>query len=324
MVSLPEMRKGAVAVCFASLLARARPDLCSEKYPSRVCIDYCNQAAAHAVACGQLAYYRLLEDQGQVQIIRSAVDLETIRTQWCMGVGDRSNQIGVVLAMEGADPIVRPDQVQRWWDQGLRALSLGHYGPGVYAHGTPSLTERSPGGLTPRGRELLAHCEPLGLMLDLTHASDASFIEAIDRYAGPVFASHSNCRTLVPGLRQLTDAQIRQIAQRGGVIGCVPEASMLCRDWDERTTSRMEVGLCHLADHMDHVCQLAGCADHIAIGSDLDGGFGAERCPHDLDTIAGLRGLGPLLSARGYNDAAIAGILHGNWLRFLHTSLPGD
>ena len=325
-VSLPEMRRGEAAVCMASLLARAsRGDRPTEN-PLRTDIDYANQGAAYAVAQGQLAYYRLLEQQGHIRIIRDAAALDDHWSWWQRSDADPAEPginkaIGVVLSMEGADPIVEPDQVDHWWAQGLRALSLAHYGPSAYACGTP----RGPGdsgGLTPRGRELLKQLERVGVMLDLTHANDASFAEAADMYGGPVYASHSNCRALVPGPRQLGDEQIRLIVERGGVIGCVLENSMLYAEWQTDSTDRGCVGLEAVADMIEHICQLAGDTHHAAIGSDLDGGFGIERCPHDLDTISDLLRLGPILAARGYSEDDIAAVLHGNWLLFLRGSLP--
>jgi membrane dipeptidase len=332
-VSLPEMRRGGVAVCLASLLARARPSDTPTQDPLRMDIDYANQGAAYAVAQGQLAYYRLLEQQGQIRIIRDVGALDDHWSRWQRPAPDAiepdthisqpgvHKAIGVVLSMEGADPIVEPGQVDHWWGQGLRAVSLAHYGPSAYACGTP----RGPGdsgGLTLRGRELLKQLERVGVMLDLTHANDASFAEAAGLYGGPVYASHSNCRALVPGPRQLSDDQIRLIVERGGVIGCVLENSMLYAGWQTGSTDRRCVGLEAVADMIDHICQLAGGVHHAAIGSDLDGGFGIERCPHDLDTIADLTRIGPILVARGYGEDDIAAVLYGNWLRLLRRSLP--
>jgi len=326
-VSLPEMRRGGVAVCGASLLARAKPGAPTNPR-DRTDIDYATQDAAYAVAQGQLAYYRLLEQRGQVRIIRDTATLESV---WAGatapddtpgGAPVAEAPIGLILSMEGADPIVHPDQLQHWWDCGLRAVSLAHYGPSAYACGTPSDSSQN-GGLTRQGQELLKQMAPLGVMLDLTHSSDASFAEAIDSYNGPVFASHSNCRALVPGLRQLSDDQIRRIADRGGVIGSVLEASMLCPRWGSPETPRSAVGLKDVSNHIDHVCQLVGCIDHAAVGSDLDGGFGTQRCPHDLDTISDLQCLGAILRSRGYSPQDVGAVLHGNWLRFFRESLSG-
>ena len=317
-VSLTEMRKGGVAVCFVSLLARARPEAVFGRCPDRTDIDYANQSAAYAVAQGQLAYYQLLETQGHLRIIHDVDSLDVLWRCWQEKEGGH-HPIGVVLSMEGADPIAEPGQTRAWWDQRVRALSLAHYGPSAYAYGTPDLANAHR-GVTTRGRLLLEQTGNLGVMLDLTHASDASFFEAADLHSGPIFASHSNCRALVPGTRQLSDEQIKLIADRGGVIGCVLEVSMLDQDWKEDSSEHVQVGLEAVANHIDHICQLTGSVHHAAIGSDLDGGFGAPRRPYGLDTIADLAKLGPILSSRGYRDEEIKQIFHGNWLQFLRAA----
>ena len=225
--------------------------------------------------------------------------------------------LGFVLSMEGADPIVGPDQLGAWVDQGLRIVSLAHYGPSRYAHGT-----KSEGGLFPMGRELLAEMARLGVALDVTHLSDGSFREALDLFDGPVLATHSNCRALVPGDRQLSDGMIRELVTRGAVIGSALDAWMLQPGWVIGETTPEGVSMETFVDHIDHVCQIAGDARHAAIGSDLDGGYGTEQTPRDLDTIADLRVVPELLARRGYGDEDIALVMHGNWERWLRGVLP--
>src|SRR5690606_2927527 len=171
--------------------------------------------------------------------------------------------LGMVLTMEGADPIVEPSQIGAWWDQGLRVVSLAHYGPSAYAKGTESV-----GGLTDKGRELLSEMDRMGKMiLDVTHLSDDSFWEAVERFKGPVLATHSNCRALVPGDRQLTDDMLRHLIERDAVIGAVLDAWMLQPNWIRGETTPENVTLNNVVDHIDYVCQLAGNARHAAIGS---------------------------------------------------------
>jgi membrane dipeptidase len=159
--------------------------------------------------------------------------------------------------------------------------------------------------------------DKLGILLDLTHLSDEAFWEAMDSFSGPVLASHSNCRTLVPHQRQFDDRQIRAIFSRAGVIGVALDNWMIRPGWMRGAKDNERITLAHVADHMDHICQLAGNSQHAAIGSDLDGGFGREQSPSDLDTIADLQHIPEILSKRGYRDADIASIMHGNWLRLL-------
>ncbi len=318
---LPEMRRGGVAMCFATLLARAKPSLVRAQTPERTDIDHGSERIAAAISEGQLAYYRWLERQGHVRLVRDAAALKEVWSAW-LNTAAGQPPIGLVLFMEGADPILGPEHLGYWWSQGLRALSLAHYGPGVYAWGTPSAGAMEVGGVTARGRQLLKEMEKLGIMLDLTHLSDPAFFDAVDQFSGRVFASHSNCRALAPGPRQLSDEQLNRIIEREGVIGIAVEVSML-QAARPGEPAREGISLETVAYHIDHVCQLAGSARHAAIGSDLDGGFGADRCPRDLDTIADLQALEPILASRGYSRDDLAAIFHENWLNLLRRGLPG-
>jgi len=158
--------------------------------------------------------------------------------------------------------------------------------------------------------------EKAGIILDVTHLTDQAFLEAIDAFGGPLLASHSNCRTLVPGQRQFDDHHLQTIISRGGVIGAALDAWMLQPNWIRGETTNENLTLEAVADHIDHVCQLAGNSLHAAIGSDLDGGYGTEQTPRDLDTIADLQKIPGLLKKKGYSQEDISGIMHGNWIRF--------
>jgi membrane dipeptidase len=161
------------------------------------------------------------------------------------------------------------------------------------------------------------------MILDVTHLADESFWQAVDLFEGPVLASHNNCRALVPGDRQFSDDQIRYLIQRDSVIGAAFDAWMLCPGWIKDGLSNPTVSLEAVIDHIDHVCQLAGNARHAAIGTDLDGGFGKEQCPYDLDTIADLQKIPALLSSRGYREKDIEAIMYGNWVRFFQRAWTG-
>jgi len=178
------------------------------------------------------------------------------------------------------------------------------------------------GPLTPAGIQLLKEFEQLGMILDATHLSDTSFFQALDIFPGPVLASHNNCRALVPDGRQFSDEQIRLLIERDAVIGVALDAWMLAPGWVRGRTSREVVRLDALADHIDHLCQLAGNTRHAAIGSDLDGGFGTEQTPLGMDRISDLQVLEEILTRRGYPGEAIDAIFHGNWLRFFLKNLP--
>jgi membrane dipeptidase len=311
-VSLPELRRGRVAIFIATLLARVvRPDLVPAFR------RYSSMEAAYAAAQGQLAYYRALEKQRVLRWIKDAAALDNHVRAWLENeAGDEP--LGFILSMEGADPVLCPEQVEEWWAAGLRIIGPAHYGVSPYAHGTG--TE---GGLFRPGRPLLQAMERVGMVLDVTHLSDQSFDEALDIYGGPLLASHHNCRALVPDQRQLTDDQIRRLVKRGAVIGTALDCWMLYPGWVRGQTQPEQAGvkMAALVDHIDRVCQLAGNACHAAIGTDLDGGFGREQSPCDLDTIADLQRVPDLLRARGYEEEAVRGILYGNWLRFFKEAL---
>jgi membrane dipeptidase len=307
-VSFPELRRGGVGLFIATLLARlTRPNLIPaiQRYES--------MQAAYAAAHAQMAYYRILEEEGTLRWIRTARDLRAHIEAWQTADYPAGVPLGFILSMEGADPVLSPRQVGEWYEAGLRIIGPAHYGVSPYAHGTG--TE---GGLFSWGKPLLQEMQRVGMILDVTHLSDQCFDEALEIYQGPVLASHHNCRALVPDQRQLDDRQIRRLIQRGAVIGTALDAWMLHPSWVRGETRPEQAGVTleRMIDHIDHVCQLAGNARHAAIGTDLDGGFGREQSPTDLDTIADLYRLPELLRRRGYSPTDIDGILHGNWVRF--------
>lgn len=306
-VSFPELRRGKVAVFIATLLPRLYKPGSGLAAVNR----FSSMPAAYACAYGQLAYYRALEQEGILRWIKDAAGLEAHVRSWDNG-GDKE-PLGFILSMEGADPILSPGQVEEWYNAGLRIVGPAHYGPSPYARG-----HDMEGGLYPDGPALLREMERVGMILDVTHLSDQCFFEALEIYGGPALASHHNCRALVPNPRQITDEQIKLLVSRGGVIGTALDTWMMVPGWMRGQTTPEEAGatLEKLVDHVDHVCQLAGNARHAAIGTDLDGGFGREQSPMDLDTIADLQRVPDMLRKRGYKEADVEGIMHGNWLRF--------
>lgn len=308
-VSLPELHNAGISLCVATLLARGGPDQPWPEGYKRTDLNYATPAIAHAVARGQLAYYQLLEQEGQLHFVRTREDLDAY---W-----NDTQQVSIILSMEGADPVTNPGQLEAWWDLGLRAIGPVHYGRGQYAYGTGVS-----GPFNRKGFALLREMERLGIMLDVTHLCDESMHQALDYFGGPVLASHHNCRALVPGDRQLADEQILKLIERDAVIGVALDAWMLYPGWERGVTSPKVVGLDAVADHIDHICQLAGNTRHVAIGSDLDGGFGTEQTPHDLNTIADLQKLAPILVTRGYSDDDIKAVFYRNWRRFFREALP--
>jgi membrane dipeptidase len=307
-VSLGEMRRGGVGVCVATLIARIEHNAYSPVFGWR------SPAQAWAQTQGQAAWYRAMEEAGEMTQVRDLANLEKHIRRW-ETAGARDNlPIGYILSLEGADSILSLKHLERLYEQGLRAIGPAHYGPGIYANGTDAS-----GGLNAKGRELLKEIERLDLILDVTHFCDGCFWEALDIFSGAIWASHQNCRALVPHMRQFSDDQVKILIQRGAVIGVALDAWMLAPGWVRGKTTPQSVNLKleRVIDHIDHICQLAGNAGQVGVGSDLDGAFGREQTPKDLDTIADLSKIPRLLQQRGYTAADIAGVMSGNFLGFL-------
>ena len=311
-VSFVEMRRGRIGLCVATQIARYVA-------PGNPLAGWHSPEQAWAQTQGQLAWYRAMEARGELEPILSAGDLRRAVARWSADEIATDAPIGYVLSLEGADSIRSVEHLEDAYRQGLRALGPAHYGPGRYATGTETT-----GAFPPSGRELLAEMERLGLILDVTHLTDDEMQEALDSYGGPIWASHSDCRALAPHQRQLSDEQIKALVRRGAVIGAAFDAWMLVPNWVRYQTTPESAGvrLETVVDHIDRVCQIAGNANHSMIGSDLDGGFGREQSPMDLESIADVARLPDLLRARGYRDEDARAIAFGNAVRFLEAALP--
>jgi len=308
-VSFPDMRRGSVGLCVATQIARYVA-------PENPLSGWHSPEQAWAMTQGQLAWYGAMEERGELVQITEVVGLNRHLQRW-QGQDTQGAPIGYVLSLEGADSIVTLTHLERAYARGLRAVGPAHYGPGVYAQGT-----NATGDLGEPGRELLREMERLGIILDVTHLCDESLRDALDHFDGAVWASHSNCRSLVAHNRQFSDDHIRELVQRDAVIGVALDAWMLSPGWTRGTSTPVEAGvtLGTVIDHIDHICQLAGNARHVGIGSDLDGAFGTEQCPSDVETIADLSKLPGLLVQRGYVEQDVEQIAHGNFVRFLQSA----
>jgi membrane dipeptidase len=310
-VCLPAMREANLCLSFATVLTWVN-------MPDNMTRGFNSQEQAYADGMTHIYYYRVLEAEGLVRIIEDRATLDAHMAEWEAwekSPAGKQPPLGFVIAMEGADPIVGPWQVETWWKDGLRAPSLVHYGIGPYGHG-----HDREGGLTPAGRELLKEFERVGMILDITHLSDQSFWEAVELFSGPLMASHHTCRALVPDPRQLSDEQITYLIGRGTMIGVAFDDWMLYPNWPRRPAqpgANQWVSIDDAVNHIDHICQLAGNSLHAGIGSDLDGGYGTEQTPRDLNSIVDLQKIPDLLRRRGYKEADIENIMYRNWARFL-------
>ncbi|PLK43071.1 dipeptidase [Emticicia sp. TH156] len=313
-VSLPELRKGKIAIIVATQLARF-----SENNGSMPGSGWNSPHQAWAMTQAQLAWYQAMVEAGEMVQITTSAQLDNHIALWeNPAIDDSTKPVGFILSLEGADSLVNLSYLEKAYSYGLRAIGPAHYGPGRYAPGT-GMT----GGLTKAGRELVKEMDKLGMVLDATHLTDEGFDEALDMFQGQVWASHHNCRTLVPHQRQLNDEQIKRLVERDAVIGGCLDVWMLKPNLIQRQINPREVGanLEVLIDHYDHICQITGNSLHIAIGSDLDGTFGTEQSPYDLDTIADLQHYKHLLAKRGYQQSDIENVFHKNWLRLMRKTL---
>lgn len=304
-VSLDAMRKGNIGLCVATQIARYVKK--ENKLPG-----WNSPQQAWAQTQGQLAWYKAMEEVGEMVQITNTMQLNNHLELWKTEA--EKKPIGYILSLEGADSISTIAHLERAFEYGLRAIGPAHYGPGTYAFGTDST-----GGIGTKGKALLKEIERLNLILDATHLCDESFWETMKVYNGPVWASHNNCRKFVAHNRQFADEQITELISRGGVIGIALDAWMMVPNWvrGKSTPEGMGVSLNQMVDNIDHICQLSGNSEHVGIGSDLDGGFGKEQSPYDLDTIADLQKVPALLTAKGYKKSDIDNIMHQNFIRFL-------
>jgi len=316
MIGLSELLLGRVAVVFSTLFAAPL----RRKLGEWDKLVYADSHQAYRLYSQQLDYYhRLCDEHRQFRLIGTAHDLDEVLASWEKEEIE-ARQIGLVPLMEGADGIRDPKEVEWWVERGTRIIGLAWAGT-RYAGGTGE-----PGPLTNDGRRLLATMADFGLILDLSHASDESFLEAVDRYEGVVMASHSNPRALLKEETQrperaLSDDMIRRLASRGGVAGVVLYNRFLKANW-RAPDGKSVVALDHVVAMIDHICQLTGSADHVGIGSDFDGGFGAESAPAEMDTVADLGLIGSALGERGYGAKDVEKIMSGNWRQLLRRGLP--
>ncbi|MEO0470238.1 MAG: membrane dipeptidase [Bacteroidota bacterium] len=303
-VSFPAMRQGNIGLCVATQIAR----YAKRNHPRP---GWRSPEQAWAMTQAQLAWYRQMENAGEIRQIRDKPTLQQHLAHWQNG---EAHTIGYILSLEGADSLVEIEYLETAHAYGLRALGPAHYGPGTYAQGT-----NASGGIGQKGKALLRKMESLNIILDATHLCDESFWEALDHFNGPVWASHHNCRAIVDHNRQLSDEQIKTLLERKAVIGAVFDGWMTVPGWvrGKSTPEAMELTMEKIVDHIDHICQLAGNAKHVAIGSDLDGAFGKEQSPMDVESIADLQTIPSILQKRGYSESDIIGIMSGNWIDFL-------
>ncbi len=299
MIGLPELRRGGVGLVCSTVF-------CAPE----------EQEAMTRDGWAQLDYYKALAaepDDSGVRLIATRADLDALIRDHAAAPTPERRAVGFLPLMESADPIREPDDVEQWYAAGLRIIGPTWRGS-RYCGGTGH-----PGGFTDIGFALLAEMQRLGMILDLSHMADEAVWQALERYEGPIIASHTNCRVHLPTDRHFTDDQIRAAAARGVVIGVVLHNSFLVAGW---TPAQGPVGVEAVIRHLDHVRALVGDARHSGIGSDFDGGAGSQSTPAPFDTVADLGALADGLRAHDYNDDEISDVMGGNFLRAFGQALP--
>lgn len=314
-LGLPDALRGGVAVVFATIFTEpGRKPLDSGKPPSIV--SYRTPAQAYEAGLRQWdVYQRLVDETPQLRLITNARELDSVLATWAEGAPESGRVQGLALLMENADPIVEPAQFEEWFGRGVRLVGPA-WAASRYCGGTGE-----PGGLTREGYALLDVMASFGAVLDLSHMAEEACLQAVERYEGPIIASHSNARRFRDSDRHLSDTMIRLLAERDGVIGTVLFNAFLRNDYS-KTDRKESVPFETVIDAIDTICQLTGSARHAGIGSDFDGGFGSQHTPAGIDTVADLAKIGAGLRARGYSETDVNAVLGGNMLRKLREALP--
>ncbi len=308
MLGLPDWLAGGVAVVFGTLFM-APLQRSMGAWDQQV---YADEQEAYRLAGAQLDFYRRLAERSErFELVEHRAALTAVLDSW----ESDTPRVGIVPLMEGADPIRRPAEALEWYERGVRLVGLSWMSASRYAGG-----DAEPGPLTDEGRELLEALAEVGMILDVSHLAEAAFWQTVDRYEGPLVASHANPRALVDIPRNLSNRMIEAVAERDGVIGVMLFNRFLKPGW-VRQDGKQTVPLQYVAAAIDHVCQLVGDAAHVGIGSDFDGGFGADATPAGIETVADLPKIGDALREWGYREADIAAVMGENWLRVLRAAL---
>ena len=305
-VTFPELRRGKIGLVFGTIFVI--PAAAAEPLDQLV---YRDQEQAYRLGLQQIDYYhKIVDENTSLRLVGSTEALEEVMN----GQEDAAPLLGIVPLMEGADPVRDPAELEEWWERGVRIIGPA-WDNTRYATGA---LRGEKGGLTGDGYALLEVMADIGFILDLTHLSQTATFEALERYEGPIVATHVNCRKLAPHVdeRNFNDRQIRMLGEKGGVIGIVLYNRFLKHGVVKGDRKEM-VTTAEVVAHIDHVCQLLGSADHVGIGSDLDGGFGARDIPFEMDSAADLHKIGEALKDRGYDTEHISQIMGGNWVACL-------
>ena len=314
-VTLPSLRAGGVFACCATIFTEPADPNDPESESGAFAYPPDDVDAAYVAGMRQMKLYHAWAQGGAIDILARPDHYTPTHTN--------AQPLRCAILMENADPISTPDDLAEWAELGLSAVGLAWARPSRYARG--NLTKpRDDTGLTDLGRAMVRAIDALGLVHDVSHLSDHATDELLELATGRVIASHSNARALFPGMpprqaqRHLRDETIAEIARRGGVIGVNLFSPFLDAERQEYGRATIE----QAADHACHLRDIAGTSAAVALGSDMDGGFGADRLPEGIDRPADLAKFSDALCARGWTTDELAAFERGAWCRFWNIELP--
>jgi len=296
-VGLPDLKAGGVSLICATIF-------CSPATYRKT--GYVTADDAHAMAVRQLDWYREQIRAGLLKMVTTAADFPVFSSSPLPA-------LPFILLLEGADAFRNPQDVKLWYDWGLRIVGLS-WRQNRMAGGTGF-----PGPITEEGRGIVRAMDELKMIHDASHLAEEAFWQLLDLSAGPVMASHSNCRVIVPGDRQLSDEMIKAIVQRDGVIGINFYDEFLLPPSDYK---KRKARMSDLLAHIHRMCDLAGSARHVALGTDMDGGVGRDDIPQEIRTSADLPLIAGYLSEAGFADQDVAASMGMKWFNFFKRNLP--
>lgn len=245
---------------------------------------------------------------GQLQIVASHTEL--IR---CLEEGI----MAAVLHLEGAEPI-QPDlrNLEDFYQRGMRSLGITWSRPNAFGHGVPFVYPGHPDngpGLTQAGMNLVAACNELGVMIDLAHLNEKGFWDVARRSNAPLVSTHTAAHSLSPKARNLTDTQLKAVADSGGVVGVIFSVN----DLDGNRRPKEDGPIASIIKHIRYIADLIG-PDHVALGSDFDG----TKIPSELGDVSRYQVLVTLLDKAGFTPTEMEMICCRNWLRVLEHTWP--
>ena len=315
----PEYQQANLSIFFGTLFILPE----DKKTPLTDAYTYDTFSKARSLYQAEIDIYHSLVDENadMFRLIRDKAELSDHINIWKESPADfpmKTNPVGIVMLMEGAEGIKSPADLYEYYEQGLRLV-----GP-VWGGGRFCGSSMKPGSFTEEGKALLRVMADLKMGLDISHMDAQSALYGLEHYDGHVVATHGNVLRLVPEFpseRLFTDDVIRNIIDRASVMGVMPVNFFLKNGW-HNSDDRAEIPLDMLLNHIDYVCQMAGNADHVGIGSDFDGGFGLGDIPFEMNSISDIQLIGAGLKKRGYRPEDVEAICYGNWLRMLERILP--